>query len=67
MGEVITLMPNDQYSLVVDRTKDGYYAIWNVNGETMWEFETTSLDELKIFASNMLGRIDVTFGPLSGA
>lgn len=67
MGEVITLMPNEQYTLVVDRSKDGYYARWTVSGETMWQFETTSLDELKVFASNMLGRIDVTFPPLSGA
>lgn len=67
MGEVITLMPNDQYTLIVNRSKDGYYALWTVNGDTVWQFDTTSLDELKIFASNMLGRIDDTFGPLSGA
>ena len=67
MGEVITLIPNDQWVLVVDRSRDGYYASWSVNGDTVWQFQTTSLDELKLFASNMLGQLDDTFRPLSGA
>ena len=67
MGEVITLIPNDQWVLVVDRSRDGYFASWSVNGDTVWQFETTSLDELKLFASNMLGQLDDTFRPLSGA
>lgn len=67
MGEVITLIPNEQWVLVVDRSRDGYYASWSVNGDTVWQFETTSLDELKLFASNMLGQLDDTFRPLSGA
>ena len=67
MGEVITLIPNDQWVLVVDRSRDGYFASWSVNGDTVWQFQTTSLDELKLFASNMLGQLDDTFRPLSGA
>ena len=67
MGEVITLIPNDQWVLVVDRSRDGYFASWSVNGDTVWQFETSSLDELKLFASNMLGQLDDTFRPLSGA
>lgn len=67
MGEVITLVPNDQFVLVVDRTRDGYYAIWTVNGDTVWQFQTTSQDELKLFASNMLGQIDDTSRPLPSA
>ena len=67
MGELITLIPNDEWVLVVDRSRDSYFASWSVNGDTVWQFETTSLDELKLFASNMLGQLDDTFRPLSGA
>jgi hypothetical protein len=67
MGELITLIPNDEWVLVVDRSRDSYFASWSVNGDTVWQFETSSLDELKLFASNMLGQLDDTFRPLSGA
>ena len=67
MGELITLIPNDQWVLVVDRSRDSYFASWSVNGDTVWQFETTSLDELKLFASNMLGQIDDRSSPVPSA